>query len=124
VSKKIPKSSGFRKPSTRSRLIEILTNPENWDITQVKKAELLGVTDRYVRELESDDSLWEEVFAINKRKSKGKDAAIWKSMCCEAINGSFFQQKLYFEMTGQYKEKKQLEVKNTITIEELEEFAE
>jgi transcriptional regulator with XRE-family HTH domain len=103
--KKVPKSSTFKRPSTREKLIELRTNPDNWNRTQKEIAELLGVTDRYVRELESDDAFWEEVFARNKRNAKGKDAAIWRAMTKEAIDGSFFQQKLYFEMTGQYIQK-------------------
>jgi len=103
--KKVCKSLQFKKPNTREKLIELRTNPENWDMTQEQAGKLLGVTRQWVTKLESDDAFWEEVFARNKRNAKGKDAAIWRAMTREAIGGSFFQQKLYFEMTGQYIQK-------------------
>ena len=125
--KKVPKSSAFKRPNTKEKLIELRTNPDNWNITQKEIAELLGVTDRYIRELESDDAFWEEVFARNKRNAKGKDAAVWKSLTEEARNGSFFQQKLYFEMTGQYVQKQvhqgdkdnPVRIEATLTLEQM-----
>lgn len=117
--KKVHQSSPFERPSTREKLIELRANPDNWNLTQREAGELLGVTSRWIKKLEADDTFWEEVFAINRRNGKGKDAAIWRSMTKEAMDGSFFHQKLYFEMTNQYTEKKQTEVKGKLTIDQL-----